>query len=234
MTRTIFLGGRGGLHDALSNLLEDQGDQIVSYGRYEARAERGLRVEIPLDLVDAAAVERAEIEPADRLVWIAGAFVKQAHDRLPSDVIDGMLDLHLRGPMQFLRRFLATGPGRPVQLVCAGSVSSWKAREDEALYCAMKAAQATFTRGLAREIVRDRPGSRTLIVHPGGMHVPNFFGDFVPSGRLLDPAAVARFVVEEMQQQSPFSEIQVMRRETPDGGVEMNIVRAPQTPERPL
>jgi len=187
-----------------------------------------------LDLQSAESVMRAPLpdRPVDYFFWVAGAFHKGPLETTDPADIDLHTDLHFRGPVHFLHRFLRHRT-EPFHLVTIGSVSSWRLREDEALYCGLKAAQTAFTRNFAVELVRDRPGSQVTLVNPGGLNVPTFW-EKAPQDLtgFLDPAVVARSIWDSVAaQREAFVEIQIMRRKPVVAGSPPIIEFGPRSPE---
>lgn len=187
-----------------------------------------------LDLQSQDSVMQAPLpdRPMAYVFWIAGAFHKGPLERTAPSDIDLHTDLHFRGPVHFLRRLLAHQP-EPFHLVTIGSVSSWRLREDEALYCGLKAAQTAFTRNFAVELTRDRVGSRVTLVNPGGLNVPSFWENAPRDlSGFLDPAMVARFIWDTVKTQTePFLEVQVMRHKPSMAGSPPIIEYGPRCPE---
>lgn len=187
-----------------------------------------------LDLQSQDSVMQAHLpdHPVAYVFWIAGAFHKAPLERTAPADIDLHTDLHFRGPVQFLRRLLVHRP-EPFHLVTIGSVSSWRLREDEALYCGLKAAQAAFTRNFAVELARDRVGSRVTLVNPGGLNVPSFWENAPQDlSGFLDPTVVARFIWDTVKAQTePFLEVQVMRSKPSVAGSPPIIGYGPRCPE---
>lgn len=87
-------------------------------------------------------------------------------------------------------------------------------RENETLYCALKAAKAAFTRNFARELVRDLPGSKVTLVNPGGIKTDFFEGTNTDTSNFMRPSVVAKIIWDEIGiQEGPFKEIQIMRND---------------------
>lgn len=150
---------------------------------------------------------------ADVLFWVAGHFLQAPFHGCSSEDIVEQLTVHLTAPMIRLRyvfdRHVAAGSPRPLHLVVVSSSSSWKTRDTEAVYGAVQAAKAQFARNLGRELPRDIPGSKVLLVCPSGMKTETFFaGTKVNTADFMDPAQVARIVWGEVDAQaSPLHEM---------------------------
>ncbi len=120
---------------------------------------------------------------------LKGPLVKQS----PGDIAN-VIDVSIRGIINTLSTFLERRGTQPFQLVVVASTSAWKIRSDEAVYGMVNAARAQFARNIHRELP---PGSKTLIVHPGGMATGFWEGSGVDTASFLDPAAVAEVIWNE-------------------------------------
>ena len=111
------------------------------------------------------------------------------------------------------------------------STTSWRIRPDEAAYGAAKAAAAQFARNIHQEIVKDLPGAKSLIVHPGGMRT-GFWPGGVDTSMFMDTDVVARLIWEEMEAQDrgdwpALHELNILRG--PDG--QPVLERRPKAPQ---
>lgn len=192
---------------------------------------------LELDLTDPESVQRVahlQPRPLDYVFWVAGNFSRQHFSEMATERIDKMIDTHLRGPLrslQLLHIGLACILKKPYHLVTIASTSSWRIRENESLYCALKAAKAAFTRNFAKELVRDLPGSKVTLVNPGGIKTGLFEGTGQDISNFMEPDVVARIIWDEVEkQQSPFKEVQIMRND--DGSP--NVSYGPRMPELPF
>lgn len=172
--------------------------------------------------------------------WVAGIFLhKPLTDCMPQ-AIQRMTAVHFTGPLavlscvhrvQKMSRPFAKPPGTPYHLVTIGSTNSWRIREDESVYNALKAAKAHFTRNFAIELFRDLPGSKVTLVNPAGIATPNFWdGTDRDLGTYMDPKILAQEIwMLVTEQETRFEEYQVLRTVTgtPD------IRRGPTAPEIP-
>ena len=236
----VVLGGTRGLGLELAREARRRGHPTLVYGRSaEALREPGLRAE-RIDLTDRASVAAADVSfprPV-YLFWVAGAFLKRPLADTDPARIDALTELMWRGPVELLRRMLAGDRPGPLHLVTVASSSSWRARQDETLYCGLKAAQAAFTRALVPELLRADPRNRVTLAQPGGMATPGFHADLdlTPEefGQLMDPGRVARLLWQLVtDQQAPFREVQVLRGTATGDRTEPRLVWGPQAPEPP-
>jgi len=168
------------------------------------------------------------------VVWNAGIFdpEKRPFVGQPDDLIDAMIDTHLRGPMKFLRRVhrLQMTDERPYHLIVVASTSWYRLRENESLYCGLKGFKHAFALNFHGELTRDLPGSKVLLVNPGGMKT-DFLGQTGQDvSKMMDPFAVAEIVWREaLAQTQSFGEINIIRE--PDGTPRLE--RGTMTPETP-
>ena len=170
----------------------------------------------------------------DYIFWNAGIFLRKPLSSYSGEELDKMISTHLLGPIQFLRlwHLLQLKSKAPYHLITIASTSSWRIRENETLYCALKAAKAAFTRNFARELVRDLPGSKITLVNPGGIKTPNFWQNSGQDiSKFMDPDAVAKIIWSEVEgQRDSFKEVQIMRND--DGNP--NVSYGPRISELPF
>lgn len=167
--------------------------------------------------------------PITHVFWVAGIHRKGPIRDANYEDVGVMTRTHFTGPVNILRACFRNAWRSPIHLVTVASTSSYRMRENETLYCALKAAKAHFTRNFAAELARDLPGSRTLLVNPGGMRT-DFLKGFADVSNWMDPAVVAKIIWDRVAAQTKiFEEINLLRQ--PDGSAK--VVEGPQTPETP-
>lgn len=144
--------------------------------------------------------------------------------------IEAMFRTHLIGPINIFQECMLRVWRTPIKFVTVASTSSYRMRENETLYCTVKAAKAHFTRNFARELARDlSPECRTLLVNPGGMRT-DFLKDTADVSTWMDPADVAKIIWDRLDAQTRiFEEINILRQN--DGSPK--VVDGPQVPEIP-
>ncbi|MFC1702895.1 SDR family NAD(P)-dependent oxidoreductase [Patescibacteria group bacterium] len=181
------------------------------------------------------------VPPFSYVFWNAGIFLRKPLTDCTAEEIARMTAVHFTGPLAVLAAvhrvqktinpLLANAPGAPYHLVTVASTSSWKLRENETVYCALKAAKAHFTRNFAVELLRDLPGSKVTLVNPGGIATPDFWKDAgQDTSRFMDPEELARFIWKYVgTQRSGYSELQIPR--TRDGDLNPLVGGIP--PEQP-
>ncbi len=144
--------------------------------------------------------------------------------------VEAMMRTHLIGPINIFRECMRRAWRTPIHFVTIASTSAYRMRENETLYCTVKAAKAHFTRNFARELVRDlSPQCKTLLVNPGGMRT-DFLKDVADVSTWMDPAVVAKIIWDRVAAQTrSFEEINILRQD--DGSPK--VVDGPQAPETP-
>lgn len=161
--------------------------------------------------------------------WVSGIWMSKSFRYMFDDEIDLMIDVHLRGPLKVLRRFLSERKD-PCCLVIVASTSWWTLRDREQVYCAMKSAKATFARNIALELWEEFPGSHVMLINPGGMKT-DLFTDDRDTSMYMEPGAVAKIIWEEIEKLErkavPFTEVDILRNEDGTPRVEYG----PKTPQ---
>lgn len=249
MKNALFLGGSKGLGLAMANLALDEDWKVTIMARsalssplvQEGRAVGFTlfldRMGVSLEPLHSFATSQP---PFDLIVWTAGIYqegniLDLSDEEWPYDSgkIEEMFRMHLEGPTITLIELLRQHRAKqvPCQLVVTASSTSYRVREGEGLYGACKAGKAQLARTLGLELPRLVPGSKVMLVHPGGMNTPFWNGRDQPKlASFMDPAAVARMIWAEMKGQSkPFDEIHIDRQ--PDGTPKLERgIRAPVMP----
>ena len=231
------VGGTHGLGLQLGRRARLAGMRTVVYGRSAGQLKDDPDLEPrSLDLTDPASIAACDVVlPRPVYVfWVAGAFLKKSLVQTTDEELEGLTRLLLTGPVRFLRRVLSDAPG-PLHLITIASSSSWRRREHETLYCALKAAQAHFTRTLVAELVEAHPDNRVTLVNPGGLAVPEFHtGMEIDYGTMMDPDEVARIIWRTVtEQRAPFAEVQILRSREPGREGVPIVSFGPRAPEEP-
>ncbi|AUG78270.1 Short-chain dehydrogenase [Kitasatospora sp. MMS16-BH015] len=234
------IGGTRGLGRQLALQAREAGLDTYVYGRsvhtLDAAETAGLTLR-ELDLTDPASVDAADLELPGPLYlfWVAGAFLKKPLVETTDAEIEGLTSLLLTGPLRLLRRVLSTAPSS-VHLITIASSSGWRRRENESLYCALKAAQAHVSRSLVPELVAADPANRVTVINPGGLAVPDFHtGLELDFGTMMDPAEVAGIIWRATREQTePFQELQILRSREPGSEGTPIVSHGPRVPEQPL
>lgn len=216
----LVTGACGGLGMAICRALGRAGAQVAVNGRSTQRcaaavaelaAEGIVAVPAPFDVCDAAAVQAAATQLADRgiavdtLVLNAGIQRRGSLVDFPPAHWQELLDTHVTGAFQCARTFLpgmlARGHGR---IIVMSSIAAQEAMPGIAAYATAKGALASFARALAVEY--GGRGINANAVAPGFVRTPltaglqdnpefgRFLESAVPQGRWGTPEDVAPVV----------------------------------------
>jgi NAD(P)-dependent dehydrogenase (short-subunit alcohol dehydrogenase family) len=239
--KAIVLGGTKGLGAAIASQSQKRGIATVVYGSSVGQeGEDHLPAEVTrrqVDLESAESVAAADLGhgDVDYFFWVAGVFLQKRLVDTTHFELDRMTEIHFTNPLKFVQR-LQQLQKRPYHFITVASCSSWRLRSDETVYCSLKAAQATFARSFAVELTRDLPGSKVLLINPGGLKTPNFWKE-KPTQDLsdfLDPDLVASIIWDEISgQKKPFHEVQILRRKPAIPGSAPIVEYGPKLPEFP-
>lgn len=237
MNHSLILGGNSGLGLELAkqSLVWDFAPVVTGHTARGFEPSIGSRNYIHLNFLDTRNVSR-DLKRAYRITphfnhvfWVAGVFKRQPFSQMKMEDVDAMTKVHLLGPLRALQTILYM-QNKPFHLTVIASNSSWRLREDESVYCALKSAKATFTRQFAVELLRDRPGSKVTLVNPGGMTTPFWDKTGQDTSDYMSPQAVAVLVWNNIQSQiGDFRELQILRCEDGTPRVEPG----PRLPEIP-
>ena len=246
--RSLILGGTKGLGRALAIEALARNITPIVAGRSAHAASKDAElagsVFMSHDLSDAEDALKPDfagyLKDVTRVFWVAGSFLRKPLTECTTEELDEMTKLHFTGPaatiaiihrIMKMARPLADDPGQPYHLVTIASSSSWRMRDNETSYCALKAAKAHFTRNFAHEMFRDLPGSKVTLVHPGGLKTPNFWGAAGQDiGGFMEPADVARIIWDRTAgQTSRYDEFAILRNADGSPRIEDGV----HAPERP-
>ena len=238
MNYAVFLGGTKGLGFELAKHASEFELIPVIYGTSATQLKNNSETSKPAFYYDIDLTTydldnfRVGHKPIKYLFWIAGAFLKKPLTDTSDYELTHMTNLHFINPLRVIREAIKE-INAPFHLVTIASCSSWRLREDETVYCALKSAQAAFTRNVAVELIRDYPGSQVTLINPGGLKTVNFWKDYtVDASGFLDPKKVAHIIWKIIRQQSEkFKEVQILRRKPIVAGSEPIIEYGAKAPE---
>jgi len=242
VSESLILGGTKGLGLELARESSRLGILPIICGRsvYEDSVSKNFppgAERLSLDLADDYPdrnlnyVRRmAEEGKTSYFFWNAGIFSRKSFTLTDEKKMDIMINIHLRGPLRAILEF-HRAQKNPYHLVVIASTSSWRLRENETIYCALKAAKAAFARNFAGELARDLPGSKVTLVNPGGLKTPNFWSESGQDiSKFMEPETVAKIIWDEVRKQTEvFKEIQIIRND--DGSPRLEY--GPKLPELP-
>lgn len=168
---------------------------------------------------------------ADYVIYNSGAFLRERLADYPPGAIRRIMAINLVTAMEVVHEYharrLATSR-KPYHLILIASSSSFRVRTHEAAYCASKAGLAHFGRNVALELNDDLPGTKVLIVNPGGIKTELFKDADQDTSSFTEPEDVAQVIwVKARQQAMTPDELNILRN--PAGGYE--ISHGPKTPE---
>lgn len=236
--KAIILGGTKGLGLAISHILSENNVEPIILGS-SAMFEENVNHYPPnahyqeLNLLDDTQIKNVNFSAygtIDYFFWVAGLFLIKKTEELTDIEIETLTKLHITSPIKLLRKF-KNEQKLPCHYVTIASSSSWKLREHQALYCAVKAAKAAFMRNYANDLALEKNNSKVLLINPGGLNTPNFHKNYQINmgSNALNPEKVSQIIWQEMcSQQGTFKEIQLLRN--PSGG-EPFITYGPNIPE---
>lgn len=141
----------------------------------------GRVIAIPVDVADAAAVERAAQLVEERLgpidVWVNNAMVSvfaPVHETTPDEfrrVTEVTYLGAVHGTLSALRRMRPRGGGAIIQV---GSALAYRGIPLQAAYCAAKHALQGFTESLRTELLHDKVPIRLCMVQLPALNTPQF------------------------------------------------------------
>lgn len=186
----VLTGATSGVGRATARMLAERGDRVALLARGhdglaaaagEVEAAGGRAVALPVDLVDAEAVDRAadraerELGPID--VWINDAMTTvfarfwdvTAEEFRRATEVTYLGTVH--GTMAALRRMRPRDRGTIVQV---GSALAFRGIPLQSAYCGAKHATRGFTESLRCELLAERSGVRISMVELPGLNTPQF------------------------------------------------------------
>jgi NAD(P)-dependent dehydrogenase (short-subunit alcohol dehydrogenase family) len=190
MTVVVITGASAGVGRATARLFARDGARIALIARDPERLARaagevrqlgGEPLELPLDVADASAVDKAadrvetELGPID--IWINCAMLTvlaPVHDMTAEEVrrVTEVTYLgYVNGTMAALKRMRPRNRGTIVQ---AGSALAYRSIPLQAAYCGAKHAIVGFTDSLRCELIHDRSRIEVTIVHLPALNTPQF------------------------------------------------------------
>ncbi len=249
MARSLIIGGTKGLGRAIAKKALASRHQVIVCARDvgDAPMDKDLygATLCSVDVSKPDGIERLFGRPTGweditHVFWTAGTFAEGALTDIPEEKIHELTAVHFTGlvcNLAILHRMLkqvrplADKPGRPYHLVVVSSTSAWRVRDGESVYAALCAAKSHFVRQFARELVRELPGSKVTLVHPGGMNNPHFWaGTGRDTSTFMDSRKVASIILgRALKLPFTYDEYSIMR--SPHGEPEIKL--GPQSPEAP-
>ncbi len=224
MRRALVVGGTKGLGLEIARRAQSHGTMPIVAGRSVDR-DKGLEIggcradSVLLDVTSGVSVDYAmkdigDVTDIDTLFFVAGQ--PPSMDQLLHTRIEELWNLYevmCLGWMRVVRAFHERKKA-PYALVTVASTTAWKVRpEGEVAYAGAKAAQAAMAANFHNELIVDFPGSRSLIVYPGGMKTDFLAGTGRDTSLWMDPAEVARLIWRQINlQMDPIVHMQIERK----------------------
>lgn len=151
-------------------------------------------------------------KPSSFLIWSTGAFLKVPLGEMTDTHVDTLSELHYNTPLKLIRRFHQQNTD-PYHMIVIASCSSWRLREQEAAYCGLSAAKATFARNVAGDLQRERPGSKVTLINPGGIRTPFYYESEEEGSGFIDQTWLADYIWSAaLNQDTTFDELQILRQ----------------------
>lgn len=236
MKTAFFLGGTSGLGEALAAIACSKEFHVVVAGRSANSCELVRQGQAKPLLVDLSADQLPRFEELplfDLIVSTTGTVCKGSFTDLDAASIRQQTRVNFEGPLvilsQLLRRQIAAK--KPCDLIIVSSTTSWRVKQDEALYGGMKAGISQVARNLGKELPIQLPGSNVLLAQPGGMKTPFWDSQTIDTRKFMTANAVAAVVwthLEDLHNESAsFLELQIVRG--PDG--DPQVSRGSKAPE---
>lgn len=229
--RALIVGGTHGLGFQLACESLARGIEPIVTGRGAMDGEMNIdgvkTLSVKMDVEDedsvARGIARLRTEPSldiRYLFYLPAFHLLSPFVSTPPDEIERLFRVTILGMMHVVRH-VHQMKKKPYHFVPIGSTTAWRVRTNEAAYAAAKAAQAKFAYDFHIELVRDLPGSKTLLAQPGGMKTELWDGTSQDTTYYLDPALVAKIIWDEIRDQELHDPV------LEHGMRELNIIREP-------
>ena len=201
----LITGATGGMGDAISRRLAQQGARLALTGRDSAKLQAladdtGAGFAETLEVTDEAQVERAfdrareTLGGIDVLINLPGISTPGQIEQMTTDAYDQVIDVNVKGAFLMCKHFMArVDPERGGQILLTGSMAGKRANANAPVYCAAKAGLGMFAQGLALQGKEKQV--RVTLMSPGPTDTDGFWGDRpVPRDKFLRPGDIASVV----------------------------------------
>lgn len=169
---------------------------------------------------------------ADYVIYNCGTFMRERFADCSPRKMRRLITINLTTAIEITQEYHARRierSAKPYQLILIASSSSFKVRAHEAAYCASKAGLAHFGRNIAMDLAADLPGTKVLIVNPGGIKTELFKETDQNTSSFMEPDDVAHVIwIKARLQETTPDEINILR--SPGTG-DYEISNGPKTPE---
>lgn len=206
--RSLIFGGTSGLGFSLAEASIEKGIVPIIVGRQprpdaypiDARTEF---VDVADDAAVAALMDRFTVQPSlgfGYLFYTPGVFLTGDLREQTDAQVREVMNVNYFGLVNVLRHFHRMKK-KPYHLIAISSTAAWRDVAGEAAYGASKAAMDRYVRDSHYQRVRDLPGSRTLLVHPGGMKSRFWEGSTFDTSKFMDTDLIASHIWDEVHAQ---------------------------------
>lgn len=184
-----------------------------------------------IDTKETYDLDSIQFMPSKYLIWSTGVFLKSPLSEMTDEQIINLSELHYSMPLRLIHRFQQQHKF-PYHLIVIASCSSWRLREQEAVYCGLSAAKATFARNIASDLHKGRPGSKVTLINPGGVRTP-FYYELEEQGEgFIDFNWLSKYIWEvALNQNTVFEELQILRKKPVVVGSLPDILYGQKIPE---
>lgn len=219
MTGTVvILGASRGLGKELSRKYQAAKWSVFGVSRSYANNLKANGGTIHCDLtIEASSKHCAELvrklDRIDRFYWVAGQMARGSFGAYEEEDIQTTIDVNFRNPLKIVQAAWTKQCDSPTggKMIIVASTAARQPKGGESIYCATKAAQASFAQSIAQEI--SNPMLCVGLVIPGGMKTGLWDGFDQPNvAEFNDPYKVAQVVYKEVENASrPYFEVEIPR-----------------------
>ena len=217
MAKVIIIGGTKGLGAAIAESAHRDGLSVLAISR---QTSPGLDLSQREGLPAQMEILAPHLTDMEHLFLTAGVGYQGDLADQASSNINAVIDTVVTGPLHLLSLLLKQRQD-PFHLTTIASTTASKVRSNETTYGAAKAGQAQLARNFHQELLRVLPGSKSTLVHPGGMRTPFWDNSGVDISAYLDPVTVADTIWRQVKNQTTdWLEFSIIRGSAP-GVMEM-------------
>ncbi len=192
----LIVGGSSGLGLELAKYYVSDGHTVCVTGRRKP-ALNGVQFE-SLDITDDSSAVSDSIDSLltrftriNTLIYVAGFRQRGTIDEIDDAAIATMINVGLQTPALLIQRLKNTLP-TPLKVMLVTSSSQYTPRENEPVYCAVKAGLGM----LGAAIVRDKAIGKVLVAAPSGINTNFWAGSNEDTSTMLDAKWVSDAIVE--------------------------------------
>lgn len=221
----LIIGASGGIGDAITHTLANNGDQLMLHYHtnkqamtrlYDQLPPDQLLLEIQADLTTGEGIEallNQLVFPVDAIVFASGTAYYGLFQYAAPDDMDRMLSLHVKAPWLITKRLLPQMITRQAgAIIFITSIWGREGASHEVMYSSVKGAQNSFVKALAKEIAPS--GVSVNAISPGyidtkmndDLSAEEKAGviDQIPAGRAGKPEEIAHIVQFLLDEKSAY------------------------------